>query len=570
MYKKKMMAILVVVLLLLTACTPQQDSGSETTTVPPASSDSTETTAVSSDSAETTVASTESPETTAAQTTATSKADDELYPYANLLENVTDYVADGDISKLEYFNTLQFELVDDYWQSEYTGQLKKFYYTDQIPQGMRIHFPRLVEDSELATMINEDIITRAFETVEPEYLYYFEVDYDAYIYNDILSIKLTQDVVYEGQDGGAKVVLKAYNFDISDGKLKLLSNREMLKKLNVSLETIQDFVYQYLPDYLYAYCTEDEWLNIDDDINQAVESVTYDLEEDELNIYKNDNNDYYGLELGYEFYYEYSGLVPRANFTLADTTFKMALLSKPLNAIGLIYKAIQEEELPEKSITGKPIKLHVLNEPVGTPVYIASFSEFDDTIDISGVQYGEIETADGINLAELITSKGLPIDNDSDFSNVYLYYTMLPETMPFDVVSMRGTTEDMYLVVAEEAIYDDMRFGSRIQYVFGTAIAAPFVKEFEDGSKASITFEVDGTFEATSSNDYWKQAGIPITEGVYTSDLFNYYLSPCQADIQAGADDFYVFSKRDYNEIYLTYGNVVGAIDDGVELLLYE
>ncbi len=248
----------------------------------------------------------------------------------------------------------------------------------------------------------------------------------------------------------------------------------------------------------------------------------------------------------------------------------MALLSRPQNAIGLIYKALKEEELPEKSLTGKPIKLHILNEPVATPVYIASFSEFDDSIDISNVEYGEIETADGVDLAELITSRGLQIENDPNFSNVYLYYAMLPETMPFDVVSMSGTTDDMYKVVAEEAIYDDMRFGSRIQYVFGTAFAAPFVKKFEDGSKASITFKVDGTFEATSSNDYWNQAGIPITGGVYTSDLFNYYLSPNQADIQAGADDFYVFQKRDYNEIYLTYGSIKGPIENGIELLLYE
>ncbi len=278
MHKKAAFIFLLITLLLLTACTPKQSSDSETTTVPSASSDTTETI----------VTSTDAPETTVAQTTTQSDAADQQYPNAYLLDNVDNFVVDGDISQIEYFNTLQFDLVDDYWQNEYTGQLKKFYYTNQIPQGMRIHFPRLVEDSELATMINEDIITRAFETLEPEDLYYFEIDYDAYIYDDLLSIKLTQDVVYEGQDGGAKVVLKTYNFDISDGNLKLLSNREMLEKINVSLETIQDFVYQYLPDHLYAYCTEDEWLNIDDDINQAVDSVAQDLEEDALKIYKND------------------------------------------------------------------------------------------------------------------------------------------------------------------------------------------------------------------------------------------------------------------------------------------
>ncbi len=570
MYNKKMVAILIVVLLLLTACTPQQTAPTTSTT---GQTETTETAAPDSTVANTTETSqaeitTTVQETTVAQTTTVAE-DDQQYPNAYLLDNIDNFVVDGDISQIEYFGELEYLDLDDVAENQYTGQLKKYNFNDEvIAQGVYIRFPQLVEDSELAATINEDIKTFAFESIDTEYLYFFEFDYDAYIYNDVLSIKLMKDAFHEGQDGMGKVVLKTYNFDISDGKLKLLSNREMLERIDVSLETIQDFAYQYLPDYLQAYCTEDEWLNIDDDISFAVESIANDFEEDELSIYKNDSNDYYGLALSYDFYYQNSGLLPSPSFTIADTTLKMALLSRPNDAIGLIYKAIEEEELPEKSITGKPIKLHVLNEPVATPVYITSFSKFDDSIDINDVQYGDVETADGVMLAELITSKGLPIENDPNFSNVYLYYAMLPETMPFDVVTMTGFTEELRQVRADNAIYDDMRFGSRIQYVFGTAIIAPYMKTLDEGAEARIEFKQDGTFEATG--DYWVKYGFPITEGIYTSDQSAYYISPCQADIQAGADDFYVFSKLDFIRIKLSHGSVLGEIADGIVLELYQ
>ncbi len=546
--------ILVLMMIVLTACLPQDDAKGSTTTSSGETQSQRQTTQV--------VATTEQ----TLQTTANQGdgADDAEYRNASFLEGVSNFVVTSDLKAVEYFGELEYQIVDDFKINTSTGQLKTFYYNSQIPQGAYLRVPQLTEQSELAKRINEEIVDLSFDFIEPEGLFFFKVDYDAFIYDQVLTLSLRQNVAYEGIFGGVNQILKTYHFDISEGTLKQLSAKEMLDRLNVSEDQLLAFASEYIPQYLvHFYGRGDAWNNLEGEISSALDAISFAIEEDYLKLYKNAENDYYGIEIDYDFFDDF-GIPTRVHFTVADDAFTMALLSKPDNALGVIYKATEEQDMPTKNYYNAPIKLNRLNQKSeGMPVYITHFSEDQALIDISDLELIDVETQDDtVIFAEKTTSKGLPIVDDPDYAEVYLYYANLPETMPFEVVSMTGSYYDLYEVRGDEHLYDDVRFGSRMQYVYGTAIASRYIVNLKGEQYADLTFSLNGEFTASSSDDNWKTAGIPISKGRYTSDEQNYYLFPCREDVAAGADELYVFAKYETDEnIYPLCGKSQGAID---------
>ncbi len=513
--------------------------------------------------AETTVAeSTECVE----ETTAGEQNDDAKSEYRNagFLEGVSDYVVTSDLSNVEYFNQLDYEVMERE-ANRYTGQLKKYYYSDKIAQGMMLRVPQFTEDSELAKTLNEEIVTLAFETVEPEYLYFFEVDYDAFIYDDVLSLSLMQDICYEGGDVVDSKILKTYHFDVSGGALKPLTSREMLARLNVSEDVLRDFAYSYIPEYFHnSMDSEGIWNNIEDDMDAAIKALDNAIENDELLLLKNAENDYYAIEIDYDFIDD-MGVLLRVRFTAAEDDFKMALLSRPENAIGVIYKAREERELPNKSIYNQPIALTVLDgDSYGVPIYICAFSERAEAIDISDLEWMEVSLDSGEQqFVKKATSKGFQIVDNPDVADVYMYHAMLPEIMPFETVHMTGIDWNFSEVVTDCDIYDDMRFGSPLQYVFGTASIATFTVRFSDDQYAALTFNSDGTFTATDSGGNWAEAGVPITEGRYTIDGIYYCLFPCAEDLARGAAEVYIYQKNRYGDAITPASSIANNSFDG-------
>ncbi len=554
--------MLVAVLIVATACSnggDVVDSTTVATTVP-----STEMTT----EAPTTEVSTTAEATTAAPTSAASPddLDDTFYPMKDFVVGVSDYVTTLDPSELYGFSNFSYTLTDDYAINSRTGQLKQFYTSDEVPQVARIRIPQLTENSELAAKVNREIVDffAAFDVVD---LYFLDIDYDAYIYNDVLSIKLFQDVYYAESDIGQKEVIKTYNFDIADGELKLLSSAEMLDRINVSPEGVKEFAYEFLADQLYVFCqTEEAINNMEIDIEDALLLFDENLANDQLMIYKKDYDNYYGLCLGYMFY-DGALETKQMSFTLAETPFQMALLTHPENAIGVIYKANDDQQqLPEGGESGEPFALRTINDPsAGSPVYIASFDQVDDDIDICDLELLHEDGEDTFIYVEKTTSKQLDILNRPHIGNVYLYYTQLPEIMPTEAVVMKGRHIDGYEVTSDAYIYSDMRFGSSVQYVYGDAP----VGRFKDDEDLNVTLELkyDRSFTASGDGDFWNDYGMPMQTGHYTSDEFYIFLFP--DDIAADDEDvYYVFEKANGDTLIPVFSNAGGWIDGNLALYL--
>ncbi len=510
-------------------------------------------------------------ETTTESVASTTEATDMQvgdYPFGGLVRDVPQFVTTLDPTEIAAFGQMKFEVSEDYYENIDTGELKMFYTSDAAAQGIRIRIPQLTEQSELAASINEDIISY-FAAFDPVGLYYLEIDYDAYIYNDVLSIKLTQDTMYEGADGGQVETIKTYHFDIASGKLVELSSEQLLERLNVSTEQIREFAFDYLVDYLfYFYKTEEAWQNMDVDIEAALALFDERLSADELAIFKNDNNNYYSLELAYSFF-DGDYIDERVRFTLADTPFKMALLSQPRNAIGLIYKDFEEQDMPATSLNNRPLKLHKLNDAEsGQPIYVTSFNQFNDVVKIYDLEIIEAETGtEEFIFVEKLTDKELTLENNSEAADVYLYYTILPEIYPHEAVYMVGENEYGEVAVADAYVYDDLQYGGKIQYVYGDVVARRYVDE-EGSGEVSILLNPDLTFEAVGEDGFWADYGMPMTAGTYSSDTQYVYLFPNEADREAGAAEYYVLLKDEQTEALLpVFSGVDGWIDGN--LILY-
>ncbi len=487
------------------------------------------------------------------------------YINEKFLKNVSDYVELLDFTTTDFAKGYTFKLNTNEERNVNTGEIKKFYSSSDIPQGMIIRLPKLKGSSDAINTINKEI-TGIFDDIDKQYLYYLGVDYDAFIYNDILSIRIMEDMFFEGDLGFSKTY-KTYHFDLSSGEFKQITSKELLDKLKISPEVISKFISDFTPQYITNTYGNQNFDGLDQKIDEAVKYFNQAYENDELKIYKNDNNDYYSLELGYDFELDGCGIV-NVKFVLADTSFKMALLSRPSKALGLIYKSYEgNEKMPKLSASNKPIKLTTLNESdKGTPVYISSFSDKDDKIKISKVEL-EMKEIDSENsyFIEKFKPLDIAIENDQNFSNVYLYHTMLPETMPFESVFMTGYYVDMFGEVkatADEFIYDDMRYGSPIQYVYPTANLGNY-ETTKDGIKFTITLKDDGTFETSSESGDFTTVGLPITGGTYSSDMEYYYLFPSESDIAAGAANYYVFYQDPYmhEEIIPEYSDKDGKLN---------
>ncbi len=541
MNKKRLLSV-ILALLLLTACTTNK---AETLT---SAADNTTTLASETTTVQvvTTVASTETTEQVT-QTTDNSQAtgDREKYPNAHFLDGVSDYVVSSDLSDVEKYNVFEYDLVSDDYANPYTGQVKAFYYNDKTDARIKIRLPQLTEQSDLAAKINKEIIDLSFDKIELDGLDFLTIDYDAYIFDNILSISLYRDFLHVYDELSTYDILKTYHFDISDGTLKLVSSNAMLARLGVSEDRIKDFAFEYVGacaiEFMLFY---ENGGTIEDVIGHGDDALDAAFRNDNLILCKNANNDYYSIEIDYDFLDELS-IPTRLSFTVADSNFKMALLSKPENAIGVVFKGFEEKELPKESVNGQPIKLTVLNDKSeGRPCYITTFDVRDNVVDIASLEIVEINIAEREPIyAEKLTSKGYAIIDTPNVADVYLYYASLPESTPTEALYMKGQKSNLDDVTAEVSLYTDTVLGNRIQYIYGTAHASEFKVELENDQYAALTFNPDGTFMATDSDNNWQAVGIPISKGRYTSDKTHYYLFPSEEDLANGADDVYVFEK---------------------------
>ncbi len=460
--------------------------------------------------------------------------------------NVSKYVSLmplEDVKKLVHLSD-EFTLVKDNKANKYTGIIKERYISDT---GAAIRIPYINPISEDMNYVNEEI-SKIFEEDKP----YYHIDYDAVIYNNILSIMIKSDYNH---------ILASFNIDISLEKPKLLTSKEMFERLSVDENVFMSFLELYVRQYLECtYPTEElSFEERDEKIQDIIISIkdafymSYHYNNAGLYIYKSLRNEGYELEIPYAFN-DHIYL----NIGLASTEFDMAVLSRPYNAIGFLYKPnIEVENIPTKDALNGEIIFHSINpEQTGESIYFMvypndnQFSDGSTYIELSNVEYNFIED-------EFYPKKILKKDFDlerTDKTDLYLYHTVIPEGMPFEVICM-----DMGTLSSSNQIplsYDG-RYGDPIEYVYGAGFLFDYQLYTEEKScKISIMPER----EFSTSGDWKDLIGINITKGTYTNDQEYYYLYPSKEDVDNGSSEVYIF-KILPTGLQLVYGSNEGSIN---------
>ncbi len=462
------------------------------------------------------------------------------YDPTEIVKDVENYVQVADIYALDLAVPAGLSLRDDFRAQDFTLNTKQRYRGDS-PDVIRL--PYLIEDSQLAADINKQILALTAEPTDS----HWDFDYDAYIYDDVLSIAIRSH--YQ--------VVKTFNFDISSGQLRQLSAAQLFDKIGASQATVELFLESYIRqnlEHYYETMSDKSFVErgqlIEDGIGDLLDQFTAQYESDTLSIYKAQRNASYSVSLKYDAVENYS-----IDFTLADDEFEMALLSAPAGALGFYYRANQALTMPARDANNNETALHVLNKSDGDlPLYFVPFVNQDNYIELADIDYAEFSI--GLNesiFVKKLTAKDINLPQ-TDKTDIYLYHTYLPEGMPSEAICMNSGFPSS---VAQETIYEDVAYGDRFEYIFGRGIVLEY---FVYSNEPSIQLDIQSNrlFEA---NGQWQELGIPITRGSYSNDDNYFYFFPCAEDIANGADDFYIFKILQYNELQLVYGSNSGAIN---------
>ncbi len=470
---------------------------------------------------------------------------------SSIVEGIDQYVEIFDINELPIPNREDFELLNDIRPQEYTGNVKKRYINSQ---RVAVRLPFLKGGSDLATNVNWQVYDFTSPWVED----YWSIDYDAYIYNDILSIP----VIFNGN-----YVVEVFNFDISSGEIQDMTSDELLQRIGVEKETIDAFLEMYLRDYLHAYYSmrhpefdfEQTDQAISTNITRYMEWFNNDYESNNLKISKSASHDGYDLHINF---FDEDGSM-NTKIGLAPTLFGMALRTKAWNQLGFIYKPYGYVDVPETDIFNKPTRFHTLNDSGdGYPVYFASLSGNESYVELSDITSAEYLTFDNDSksafVMELTPKNGISLPQ-TEYRDIYLYYTMLPEGMPAEAICMDNAFPSGS---SHNTIASDMRFGYEFEFVFEKGL---IIEYSNSEGQNDYTIDIKSGREFTASGN-WSDLGVPITNGKYTNDSEYYYLFPCDEDIQNGANEYYILELKE-GTLDFVYGSDIGdRIDVGFEL----
>ncbi len=524
------------------------------------------------------------------------------YYNAKLLDGVEEYVELLDPKNSPTFANynLQYreEIPDEFNTNLFTGECKQYFISsDEKPSGndeeiqFRVRIPHIKGDSELITELNAKIseaIQKAYADAPIDQLYYTELDYDAYIYEDILSIKMTEDHIFKDtMEGGGKSTIASFNLDVSSGEIQAISQEDLLNKLDLDTNLIKEFIPEYMDacmsHFLYNIAGENDmelyYDGVESSVQEAIAKFEQDLNNKSLLIYKNAHNDYFNLDLG-KYYNPSSAIATNPQLTLAKTKLGMAILSAPEDAVGVIYKdydSMENQDIPVTGTYGVNTKLHKLNDETnGIPVYITTLclkngkigitdydeepvllmNEFDEQVDIFVKKLKDI----ALNIPE------------TKNQDIYLYYTSLPETIPFETVYASGISCNLLYnetlnSFGDNEIYDDMKDGYKLQYIYsdtyyGDYATNEYSVEEEGKPIVELTLNQDRTFTASGE---WDKVDMKFTKGKYTTSPNYIYIFPSEEDLQKGASEFYIF-RVDYNLIEAIYGAKENVINTNLSL----
>ncbi len=366
----------------------------------------------------------------------------------------------------------------------------------------------------------------------------------------------------EGMGAIQKKILKTYNFDISSGELVPLSCQDIFERYNIDESILTSFMTEYMRAELDEFYTiYDEEVDIDQELLNATSLFEENYKNNNVLIYKNGMNDHFTIEFAYEFYSVY-GEILRSQITLAPSEIEMALLSRPGNSTGVIYKAygLDSQKVPEKDMYNQKTNLQELNPGgEGSPVYFMSFVEGDKYTELCKLEYLNVELEEDFILVKKILPHDITL-KQTDYSDIYLYNTTLAETIPWEAVCIGG---EKYYGSAQEEIYDDLKYGDRIQYIFPEIPNGRYYT-MDNSGIYEINLEPNREFTA---NGPWSNQGINISSGTYSSDDKYLYLFPCKEDLQNGAEEYYVFEiDKGYLELSLYYSAKSGLFDMTIRL----
>ncbi len=476
-----------------------------------------------------------------------------------LINGVSDYVELLDVTKLDSLSNMQFKIERGYEYDAYTVEELDFY----ISRGeISIRLPKLKGDSAVVKEFNDSVLS-LINDYDFGGCVFATFNYEAYIYEDVLSIRVMLEDMYYGSEGSDSRTVISYNFDISSGELQKISNEDMFVRLGVNKETVKNFMSEYASTTMMKYYVESEdVLSLDERISECEQAFEADYANDKLIIYKDKKNKYYNLESSYPFY-SIDGYTFRHTISLFPSEFGMALLSKPEIAGGMIYNGNGSEQFPDQDYYGRSLNIVNLNEKVEgrIPVYIFNYLNTNHFLDISDVELLDIDLGSGNKIfVNKLTSKDVREERSDGSSTLYIYYTNLPETMPFEEISMSGKVvmdeEDSFDVFMQDVISDDMRFGNKVEYMymFDNFVLGDYVYNSEEQKEKDdydIRFKVNGEFEVGSD---MASLGFPFKSGRYEISLENYVvLFPSKVDVEAGANECYVLGKTEFVDLTPIY-----------------
>ncbi len=478
-------------------------------------------------------------------------------------KKVEDFIVLRDVNEIDGLKDYNWKVVESSHLDPYTGENKEVYIVENNPD-FELRMPLILSNDEEAERINQEIL-KYYENLNLSKVKSVFIDYDANIKNDILSLRIMSEMVMLNGVVYPFQTQYGVNFDISSGEAVYLSSGEMLSRLGVEASVIEAFISDLIPEIYNGFnpLYENDEVDLEEEISEFIDNFRFGLSLDLLCIWKNPYNDYYSMELsreirsknGYKYYY---------NIPLADSQFKMAMLTRPRNALGVIYKATEDEIMPSMSIYGSNVVLNELDDGEGQAVYVASFGE-DGNFGYYDLEYKIIELSnDEVLFAPRITQKEYNTDIDNNVFNIYKFHTVLPETIPWEAISVKSEIDgEMYVGLDE--IYDDMRFGSKIQYIYPSTHLGNYEKEVS-GNLGRIKFMDGWDFEVVDEDSWMEDSGFYARKGKYTSDSMYYYLYPCKEDLENGASELIVFKKEKRDKISFYYDSSLGLIKDSFKL----
>ncbi len=488
--------------------------------------------------------------------------EDSVFDASKLSSGVSEYIENFDIRDNENMSKYAFELSEKLVSDIDTKVYKDYY----VARGdVQIRAPYFKWNGESAKVQNK-FVQSILDEIDFSGCLFYHLDYDAYIYNDILSVRIYLNSMYYGMEEPKLETLEAYNFDISGDEVVEISSNEMLTRLGVEKDELKSFVNHYIVSVVPQFVTSDDARqHLEETVTFALENLDRSLNEDKLFIYKNKNNRYYDFELAFDFKKQEDSSF-RLRPTLAPTAFQMALLSKPKDAVGVVYIAREDEELPKQVYNGNPPSLVELSDKKSgkVPVYFTSYYNSDVSVDVSPIDIVSLDLNSG-NMIFVNKPKWYFGVEDSKITDVYVHYTDLPEVMPYEVISLGGDVvhnEDNKYITNFSQVYiqDDMRFGCPLTYVFEDLICGTYNLTNDDTDR-SIVFYEGGYYNISGD---LSDKGIPTTGGKYTISGDYVTLFPSEKDIEKGVKGYYLLMKEQFDSLKLIYSEKEGIMNNEV------